>query len=34
MTEELSKAIQNAKTLVEIEDLYRPYKPKRKQEQV
>lgn len=30
MTEELSKAIQNAKTLVEIEDLYRPYKPKRK----
>jgi uncharacterized protein len=30
MTDELAKAIQEAKTLVEIEDLYRPYKPKRK----
>ena len=30
LTEELAKAIANAKTLAEIEDLYRPYKQKRK----
>ena len=30
MTEELAKAIDAAKTLVEVEDLYRPYRPKRK----
>ena len=30
MTEELEKAIDEAKTLAEIEDLYRPYKPKRR----
>ena len=30
MTEELRKAIQVAETLVAVEDLYRPYKPKRR----
>lgn len=30
MTEELVKAIGNAKALVELEDIYRPFKPKRK----
>jgi uncharacterized protein len=30
MTEELRKAIQAAETLVVVEDLYRPYKPKRR----
>lgn len=30
MTDELSAAISDAKTLVEVEDLYRPYKQKRK----
>ncbi len=30
LTEELSLAIDNAKTLAELEDLYRPYKKKRK----
>lgn len=30
MTEELSTAIDNAKTLAEVEDLYRPYKQKRR----
>ena len=30
MTEELSKAIDEAKTLAEVEDLYRPYKQKRR----
>lgn len=30
MTEELAAAINNAETLVEVEDIYRPYKPKRK----
>ncbi len=30
LTEELSSAIDNAKTLSELEDLYRPYKPKRR----
>lgn len=30
MTDELAKAIENAVTLAEIEDIYRPYKPKRK----
>ena len=30
MTEELEKAIEAAKTLTEIEDIYRPYRPKRK----
>ena len=30
LTEELSAAIENAKTLSELEDLYRPYKPKRR----
>jgi len=29
-TEELSKALSEAKTLTEVEDIYRPYKPKRK----
>ena len=29
LTEELTFALNNAKTLVELEDLYRPYKPKR-----
>ncbi len=30
MTEELEKALEAAKTLAEVEDIYRPYKPKRK----
>ena len=30
LTEELSKEIADAKTLAELEDLYRPYKPKRR----
>lgn len=30
MTPELEAAIDNAKTLVEVEDIYRPYKPKRR----
>ena len=30
MTEELQKALDAAKTLAEVEDIYRPYKPKRK----
>ncbi len=30
LTEELAKAIENAKTLSELEDLYRPYKQKRR----
>ncbi|HCF82514.1 MAG TPA: RNA-binding transcriptional accessory protein, partial [Ruminococcaceae bacterium] len=30
MTEELAAAINSAETLVEVEDIYRPYKPKRK----
>lgn len=30
MTDELSAALENAATLTEIEDIYRPYKPKRK----
>ena len=30
LTEELSAAIDGAKTLAEVEDLYRPYKPKRR----
>lgn len=30
LTEELAEAIANAKTLSEIEDIYRPYKPKRR----
>ena len=30
LTEELSAAIENAATLAELEDLYRPYKPKRR----
>ena len=30
MTEELEQAIANAKTLSELEDIYRPYKPKRR----
>ena len=29
-TEELAKALSEAKTLTEVEDIYRPYKPKRK----
>ena len=29
-TEELEIALNNAKTLTEVEDIYRPYKPKRK----
>jgi len=30
MTEEIEKALADAKTLSEVEDIYRPYKPKRK----
>ena len=30
LTEELAAAIDNARTLAEVEDLYRPYKPKRR----
>ncbi len=30
LTEELTKALENAQTLAEVEDIYRPYKPKRK----
>ncbi len=30
MTEEIAKTIENAKTLVELEDIYRPFKQKRK----
>ena len=30
LTQELSAAIDNAATLAEVEDLYRPYKPKRR----
>ena len=30
MTDEIMSAIENAKTLVEVEDIYRPFKPKRK----
>ncbi|MBE6857279.1 MAG: RNA-binding transcriptional accessory protein [Ruminococcus sp.] len=30
MTEEIESAIANAKTLVEVEDIYRPFKPKRR----
>ena len=30
LTDELADAIDNAKTLAEVEDLYRPYKPKRR----
>ena len=30
MTEELAAAIENAKTLSELEDIYRPYRPKRR----
>ena len=30
MTEEIEKALENAVTLTEIEDIYRPYKPKKK----
>ena len=30
MTDEIMSAIENAKTLVEMEDIYRPFKPKRK----
>lgn len=30
LTEELKKAVENARTLVEVEDLYRPYRPKRR----
>lgn len=30
MTDELNNAIDNAKALVEVEDIYRPFKPKRK----
>lgn len=29
-TDEIATALQNAKTLTEVEDIYRPYKPKRK----
>ncbi len=29
-TEEISKTLENAKTLTEVEDIYRPFKPKRK----
>ena len=30
MTDQIMSAIENAKTLVEVEDIYRPFKPKRK----
>ena len=30
LTEEISKSIEDAKTLAEVEDIYRPYKPKKK----
>ena len=30
LTDEITVALKNAKTLVELEDIYRPYKPKRK----
>ena len=30
LTEEISQAIEEAKTLAEVEDIYRPYKPKKK----
>ena len=30
LTEEISKSIEEAKTLAEVEDIYRPYKPKKK----
>ncbi|MCL2755782.1 MAG: RNA-binding transcriptional accessory protein [Firmicutes bacterium] len=30
MTDEINKALNDAKTLTEVEDIYRPYKPKRK----
>ncbi len=30
LTEEIAKEIENAKTLSEVEDIYRPYKPKKK----
>ena len=30
LTDELTKAVENAKTLTELEDIYRPYRPKRK----
>ena len=30
LTEELANSIENAKTLAEVEDIYRPYKPKKK----
>jgi len=30
LTDEIVKALENASTLVEVEDIYRPYKPKRK----
>ncbi len=30
LTEEISKSIEGAKTLAEVEDIYRPYKPKKK----
>ena len=30
MTDDIMSAIENAKTLVEVEDIYRPFKPKRK----
>ena len=29
-TDEIAKALENAMTLTEVEDIYRPYKPKRK----
>ena len=30
LTDEITKAVENAKTLTELEDIYRPYRPKRK----
>ncbi len=33
LTEEISKAIQNATILSEVEDIYRPYKQKRKKQE-
>jgi len=30
MTDEIENAIESARTLAEVEDIYRPYKPKKK----
>ena len=30
MTDDIAKSIENAKTMTELEDIYRPFRPKRK----